>query len=81
MEINKQQFTAVYLQDGKWFLGWIEELPGVNVQGITMKEVKDNLDDALRMVLQVNKDLLIKEITEERYAKIVKEPIFVSVAR
>ena len=51
----KRQFTAVYKKQGKWHLGWIEEIPGVNTQGKTLKEVKDNLKEALSLVLETNK--------------------------
>ncbi len=48
------QFTAAYQKQGKWYLGWIEEIPGVNTQGKTMKEAKSNLKEALSLVLEVN---------------------------
>ena len=49
-EIIKREFTAVYQKRGSWFLAWVEEIPGVNTQGRTMKEVKDNLKEALQMI-------------------------------
>ena len=45
------QCTAVYQKQGDWYLGWVEEIPGVNTQGKTLKEVKENLKEALEMVL------------------------------
>lgn len=51
------KLTAVYKKSGKWYLGWIEEIPGVNTQGETLKEVKENLKEALLLVLQTNKEL------------------------
>ncbi|MBI2024453.1 type II toxin-antitoxin system HicB family antitoxin [Candidatus Giovannonibacteria bacterium] len=51
----KQQFTAVYKKQGKWYLGWIEEIPGVNTQGRTLKETKENLRDALILILETNR--------------------------
>ena len=47
-----QTFTAVYQKHGKWHLGWIEEIPGVNTQGKTLKEVKENLKEALELILE-----------------------------
>jgi predicted RNase H-like HicB family nuclease len=55
------QFNAVYQKHGKWYLGWVEEIPGVNTQGKTLKEVKENLKEALFLVLETNKILLEKE--------------------
>lgn len=48
-----RQFTAVYKKDGKWYLGWIEEIPGVNTQGKTLKEAKENLKEALLLILNI----------------------------
>ena len=53
----KQHFTALYQKRGKWFLGWIEEIPGVNTQGRTMAEAKTNLKEALSLVLETNRFL------------------------
>ena len=38
-------FTAVVQQSGEWWIGWVEELPGVNSQGQTREELLDNLRD------------------------------------
>ena len=43
-----RKFTAVYKKSGKWYLGWIEEIPGVNTQGRTLRETRENLREALR---------------------------------
>ena len=51
------QFTAVYIKHGKWYTAFVEEIPGVNTQGKTLKEAKKNLKDALELVLQTNKEL------------------------
>lgn len=50
-----RQFTAIYKKNGKWYLGWIEEIPGVNTQGRTLRETKENLKDALLLILETNR--------------------------
>ena len=35
----KPNYTAVIQRDGQWWIGWIEEVPGVNSQGRTRKEL------------------------------------------
>ncbi len=50
-----KQFTAIYKKTGAWYSGWVEEVPGVNTQGKTMKEVRENLQKALFLVLETNK--------------------------
>ena len=72
----KRQFTAVYKKDKKWYLGWIEEIPGVNTQGRTKKEVKENLKDALLLILETNKFL---NSSGRKAKKIVREPLTVSL--
>ena len=71
-----RQFTAIYKKSGKWYLGWIEEIPGVNTQGKTLKEVKENLKEALLLILETNRLLNKREISGGR---IIREPLSVSV--
>jgi predicted RNase H-like HicB family nuclease len=61
--MKKRQFTAVYKKSGKWYLGWVEEIPGVNTQGKTLKEVKENLKEALLLILETNRILSVKEVS------------------
>jgi len=48
-------FTAVVQQDGDWWIGWVEEIPGVNSQGNTRDELLENLRDALEEALEMNR--------------------------
>jgi predicted RNase H-like HicB family nuclease len=48
-------YTAVVQQDGDWWIGWVEEVPGVNSQGQTREELLDNLRDALSEALEMNR--------------------------
>ena len=52
---HMSQYTAVIQRDGKWWIGWIEEIQGVNCQGRTRKELMVNLRSALREILQLNR--------------------------
>jgi len=49
-------FTAVIKQDGDWWIGWIEEVPGVNSQGETREELISNLRSALEEALEMNRE-------------------------
>ena len=69
----KKQFTGVYKKSGKHYLGWVEEIPGVNTQGNTLKEAKENLRDALWLVLETNKILSDKDLPSK--GKVTKEII------
>jgi predicted RNase H-like HicB family nuclease len=48
-------YTAVVQQHGEWWIGWVEEVPGVNSQGATREELLDNLRDALDEALEMNR--------------------------
>lgn len=52
------QYTAVIKKDGDWWIGWIEEVSGVNCQEKSKKELLDSLKSALREA----KDLLSQDI-------------------
>jgi predicted RNase H-like HicB family nuclease len=51
----KAQYKAVVQRDGKWWIGWIEEVPGVNGQGRTRRQLLDNLQSALKEALEMNR--------------------------
>ena len=55
------KLTAAYKRVGDWWAAWVEEIPGVNTQGATLEEARENLKDALRMVLEANRELSEKE--------------------
>jgi predicted RNase H-like HicB family nuclease len=48
-------FTAVIRQDGPWWLGWVEEVPGVNAQEHTREELLASLRQVLREALEFNR--------------------------
>ena len=50
----KSTYTAIIKKDASWWIGWIEEVPGVNSQGRTRDELLDNLRDALEEALEMN---------------------------
>jgi predicted RNase H-like HicB family nuclease len=52
----QNEYTAVVRQDGEWWIGWIEEIPGVNSQGSTREELMENLQSALAEMLDMNRD-------------------------
>ncbi|KKW02131.1 MAG: hypothetical protein UY36_C0011G0003 [Parcubacteria group bacterium GW2011_GWA1_49_11] len=55
MKTMTNSFTALYKKSGGWYAAWIEEISGVNTQGKTLKEARDNLKEALTMVIETNR--------------------------
>ena len=60
-EYMDMKLTAAYKQVGEWWAASSEEIPGVHTQGSTFEEARENLKDALQMVLEVNRELAEKE--------------------
>ena len=54
--MNTTSFTAVIRRDGDWWIGWIEEIPGVNTQGQSREELLANLREALAEAIEINRD-------------------------
>ncbi len=70
-----QQFTAIYKKQGKWFSAWVEEIPGVNTQGKTLREAKANLKEAITLVLAVNKQMSKQDATGRVIRESVRIPV------
>ena len=51
----KREFTAVIKQDEGWWIGWVEEIPGVNSQGKTKAELLKNLKSVLKEAVEFNR--------------------------
>jgi predicted RNase H-like HicB family nuclease len=49
------EYKAVVKQDGDWWIGWIEEVPGVNCQEATRDELIETLQITLREALELNR--------------------------
>lgn len=50
------QYTAVIKKDGDWWIGWIEEVPGVNCQESSKEELVESLSITLKEALDLNRD-------------------------
>lgn len=68
------QLTAVFEKVGEWWLGYVEELPGANTQGKTMDEVRENLREAVQLIIEANRELLLEQIEGH---EIIREPLMV----
>jgi predicted RNase H-like HicB family nuclease len=51
-----QTYSAIIRQDEGWWIGWVEEIPGVNSQGKTRAELVKNLESALREAIELNRE-------------------------
>ena len=51
-----KRYTAIIKQNGQWWIGWIEEIPGVNCQEATKEELLESLQETLREALDAASD-------------------------
>ncbi len=61
------KLTAVFEQVPEGYIGYVEEISGVNTQGETLEEVKVNLVEALQLVLEARRELMEKELSDKPY--------------
>lgn len=51
----KSEYTAVLKKEGDWWVGWVEEVPGVNCQEKTHEELRKSLEITLKEALEFNR--------------------------
>lgn len=56
------QLTAVFMQVPEGYIAFVEELPGANTQGDTLEEARENLREAVELVLEANRELAEKSL-------------------
>lgn len=56
-----ERFTAVFQQEGKWWIGYVEEVPGANTQGQTLEEARENLKEAVQLIIAAGRKLTRQE--------------------
>ena len=69
------QLTAVFRKVPEGYIGFVEELPGANTQGVTLEEARANLREAVTLVLEANR-LLAQEDTAG--LDVIREPLRVT---
>ena len=64
-------FTAVYMKVPEGYVAFIEEIPGANTQGATLEEARENLKEAVELVLEANRELAERSLAGK---SVKKEP-------
>jgi len=52
---SKNRYTAIIKEEGNWWIGWVEEIPGVNCQEATREELLESLKVTLSEALELNR--------------------------
>ncbi|HEX7956342.1 MAG TPA: type II toxin-antitoxin system HicB family antitoxin [Pyrinomonadaceae bacterium] len=61
--------NAVYLKVPEGYVGFVEELPGANTQGATLDEARENLREAVELVLEANRELVEETVKEKEVVR------------
>lgn len=71
------EFTAVYMRVPEGYVAFVEELPGANTQAATMEEARENLKEAVTMVLEANRELSKQSLEG---AEVIRENLILPAA-
>ncbi|MCX7388263.1 MAG: type II toxin-antitoxin system HicB family antitoxin [Planctomycetota bacterium] len=63
------KMTAVFMAVPEGYIGFVEELPGANTQGDTLDEARENLKEAVYMVLEANRELAERSIVGKEVSR------------
>jgi len=66
------KLTAVFEKVPAGYIGFVEELPGANTQGATLEEARENLAEAVELVLEANRTLAEESIRGKDF---IREPL------
>ena len=69
------KLTAVYKREGDWWIGYVEEIPGANTQAHTLDEARENLKEAVQLVIEANRELARREFAD---GEVVREELVLS---
>lgn len=71
------QLTAVYIQVPEGYIAFVEELPGANTQGATLEEARENLQEAVALVLEANRELAEQSLSGQQ---VTREPFILATS-
>lgn len=69
-------FTAVFQKVPEGYIGYVEELPGANTQGDTLEEARENLKEAIALVLEANRELAEEALVG---VEVIREPMQMAI--
>jgi predicted RNase H-like HicB family nuclease len=72
----QMQFTAVYQKVPEGYIAFVEELPGANTQGDTLEEARENLHEAVELVLDANRQIAEESLHGE---DVLREPLMLEI--
>ncbi len=71
------KLTAVFQKVPQGYIAFVEELPGANTQGATLKEAQKNLDEAVQLIFEANR-VLAEELIKGKH--VIRKPFLLDAA-
>jgi len=71
------KLTAVFQKFPEGYAAFVEELPGANTQGGTLKEARENLIEAVELVLETNRQIAEESLSGK---DVIREPLIIPVS-
>jgi predicted RNase H-like HicB family nuclease len=75
--MGQMRLTAVYMKVPEGYIAFVEELPGANTQGETLEEARANLEEAVTIVLDANRELSEQSLEG---AEVIRETLVLPAA-
>ena len=73
--VGTVKLTAVFQKVPEGYIGFVEELPGVNTQAATLEEARESLSEAVELVLEANRTLSEESIEGK---EVIREPLVIT---
>lgn len=72
----ENSFTAVFEKVDDWYIGYVQELPGANIQEKTLEEARVSLHEAIELILLANRELAEQQLADKN---VIRERITVKI--
>ncbi len=73
----ENSFTAVFQKTEDWWIAFVEELPGANSQGRTIDEARENLKEAVELIMKSNRELSERELAGKH---VIREELRIAIS-
>jgi predicted RNase H-like HicB family nuclease len=72
----ENSFSAIFEKVDDWYIGYVQELPGANVQERTLEEARESLREAIELIIISNRELAEQQLSGKN---VVREKITVKI--
>ena len=66
------EFTAIFEKDEEWYIAYCPEIPGANGQGKTLDECRKSLSDAISLILEVRRKVVLRGVPDNAIKEVVR---------